>query len=323
MNHRVSGFLFWVVFLWSGCNTAAYAIESKIQFPDGNTSSRSYLYIVRERDSLYVDLYLPTDYLPTKRPLILFVHGGGFSAGTRSGNDIVNFARTFSRQGYSVGSISYRLTRKDEPTGFGCECPASDKLDTFAAAVEDINDALIFLAENAGDWNLDMQKVILAGSSAGAEAILMLAYGNFLPDVGARPYKIAGLIGLAGAITNLHSITPVSAVPTLLFHGTCDNLVPFATASHHHCAPDKPGHLILHGSQSIAQRLTELNVAHWLHVTCGGGHELAGTPLSQYLDVISEFTSAFVLEKVEEFRLTIVPGDDSSCLYGQFPVCNP
>jgi hypothetical protein len=73
---------------------------------------------------------------------------------------------------------------------------------------------------------------------------------------------------MAGAIPDLEKIYAESAVPSLLFHGTCDELVPYATAPHRHCKEGQPGDLILHGSFDIAQKLQQLNKPFWLHTTC-------------------------------------------------------
>lgn len=324
MTNRFSVYLIMLFILLTGVSTNVAAEKERFGSPVfDQTIVASFPYAIKGTDTLFVDLYAPVDDGERARPLVLFVHGGGFSSGSRASNEIVTFAQKLTSYGYAVGSISYLLLRKNEPTGFGCDCPATEKIETFTASVEDINDALYYLQNKASDWRLDMEKVILAGSSAGAEAILMMAYGNFVADQQDRPFKIAGLIGLAGAITDLNQITAERAVPTLMFHGTCDNLVPFATASHHHCAPDKPGHLILHGSLAISSRLKDFGTPHWLHTTCGGGHELAGTPLTQYFDTIAQFCFEYVLQKGGEIRHTLIAGDDSVCTFGQFSFCKP
>jgi len=324
MIHRFSVSLAVLFILLSGVKATAYSEKERFKTPVfEDTVAESFSYAVKGSDTLYIDLYTPKGDSYDSRPLILFVHGGGFSSGSRASSEIVNFAQKLSRFGYAVGSMSYRLLRKDEPTGFGCDCPANEKIETFAAAVEDINDALLYLNSRASDLRLNLEQVILAGSSAGAEAILMMAYGDFLSVEQQRPFKIAGLIGMAGAIIDIQQITTSTAVPTLMFHGTCDNLVPYAIASHHHCAPNKPGHLLLHGSLSISNRLADLGTPHWLHTTCAGGHELAGTPLTQYFDTITEFCYQYVLKKEGEIRHTLITGDDASCEFGRFSFCNP
>jgi predicted esterase len=282
----------------------------------------SYTYIVKNGENLDLDIYTPWGDPEENRPLLLYVHGGGFSGGTRNGDDIIEFCKRMAEYGYVTASISYRLTRKGKPTGFGCDCPEEEKLKTFQAAVEDIQDATFFLIQNRESFGIDPHNIILTGSSAGAEAALIAAYSppNCF-DLESGPVSYAGVISLAGAIPYLERLYDESAIPTMFFHGTCDNLVPYATAPHHYCQPSQPGYLVLHGAYTLSKKLEELNVPYWLHTTCGGKHELAGTPISQYFDEIIEFCNDFVLEKKGQTRHTIVPGNANACDYQQFDFC--
>jgi hypothetical protein len=137
------------------------------------------------------------------------------------------------------------------------------------------------------------------------------------------PVSYAGVISMAGAIPDTVKIYKESAIPSLLFHGTCDNLVPYGTAPHRYCSKDQPGYLTLFGSRPIAEKLGKLNIPCWLHTTCGGGHELAGTPMSGYFDVITKFCYDFIIRKQGQSIHTIVPGDQTKCAYEQFNFCKP
>lgn len=284
---------------------------------------QTFTYITKNGENLNIDVYLPWLDSETERPLILYVHGGGFSGGQRDDPGSVQFCQKLAAHGYVAASMSYRLTRKDQPGQFGCDCPATEKLNTFQAAVEDIQDATFFLIENRESLGIDPQKIILAGSSAGAEAILNAGFSPpncFGLDSG--PVSYAGMISMAGAIPDLEKVYEESAIPTMFFHGTCDNLVPYGTASHHYCDPQKPGHLILYGSYPISQKLDQIGVPFWLHTTCGGKHELAGTPMTQYFDVIIDFTYRFVLNNEQESIHTIVSGNAGLCDYEKFDFCD-
>jgi predicted esterase len=119
--------------------------------------------------------------------------------------------------------------------------PVSEKLATFDAAVEDIQDATFYLIQNYEYLGIDPQNIILAGSSAGAEAVLITAYSPpVCYDLPSGPVAYAGVIGMAGAIPDTSIIYEESAVPSLFFHGTDDNLVPYATAPHHYCEKTNP-----------------------------------------------------------------------------------
>lgn len=294
---------------------------SALSFDEINTET--YTYSTKDGENLKLDIYLPQYDSETERATIVYVHGGGFSTGKRDSEDIKEFCSQLAGYGYVVASISYRLTRKDKPGAFGCDCPANEKLNTFQAAVEDVQDATFFLIENREKFGINPQKIILAGSSAGAETVLNTAYQPpYCYGLISGPVSFAGVISMAGAIHNTISVYNESAVPSMLFHGTDDNLVPYATAPHHFCAEDKPGYIILHGSYTIAQKLEQLNTPYWLHTTCGGGHEMANKPMTGYFNEILEFCYNYVIKNEKEPKQTIVEGTQKNSKYRQFEFCN-
>lgn len=283
----------------------------------------TYTYSTKDGENLDLDIYLPEYDSELERATLIYVHGGGFSNGTRDQEDIVEFCNQMAGYGYVVVSMSYRLTRKDKPEGFGCDCSATDKLNTFYAAVEDIQDATFFLIENREQFAIDPQKIILAGSSAGAEAVLNTAYQPpYCYGLDSGPVSFAGVISMAGAIPDTIVLYDESAIPSMLFHGTDDNLVPYATAPHHYCDEDKPGYLILHGSKTIASKLEQLEVPYWLHTTCGGGHELADQPMTDYFDEIIDFCYTFVVKENGDRRHTIIEGTQNKEIYDTFNFCS-
>jgi acetyl esterase/lipase len=270
-----------------------------------------------------MDVYQPEMDTLRKRPLLIYLHGGGFSGGTRNSPEIKEFCKKATLHGYVVASISYQLTRKGEPTGFGCNCPLKDKLNTFISSVYDIQNAAFFLIQNRENMRIDPQKIILAGSSAGAEAVLNAAYSPpncYGLDTG--PVSYAGVIGMAGAIPDTIVIYNESAVPSMLFHGTDDNLVPYGTAPHHYCEKGAPGYLILHGSETIAKKLEKLKVPYWLHTTCGGGHELAGLPMSKYFSEMMDFCYHYVIRKDGLAKHTVINAKKQDPKYQFYNYCN-
>lgn len=258
----------------------------------------TFTYATKEGQNLDMDVYLPQADAEEKRAMLIFVHGGGFASGRRNQENIVDFCTQMSTYGYVVASISYRLTRKGKPGGFGCNCPANDKLNTFYAAVEDIQDATFFLIENRHQFAIDPQKIILAGSSAGAEAVLNTAYQPpYCYGLDSGPVSFAGVISLSGAIPDTTVLYKESVVPSLFFHGTNDRLVPYATAPHHYCDKADKGYLILHGPLTIAEKLDKLQTPYWLHTSCGAGHEIHSSPLVDYFDVLIDFCYSYVINK--------------------------
>jgi predicted esterase len=246
-------------------------------------------------DTLQLDFYTIEKNTDKNRPLIVLVHGGGFSAGNRDNPTEASFCEKIASQGFAVASISYRLTRKDK--SFGCDCPAKDKIETFVKASEDIANALIFLHSKKDDLIFDKNKSILVGSSAGGEAILNTAF--MLNDYRFDHIKkipLAAVISFSGALINSEYINEENAIPALFFHGLKDKLVPFSTAAHHYCSSDKDGYIILEGSKSISDKLKELNTSYILAYDPNGGHEWANLAY-QEIDRINYFIEEIVLNK--------------------------
>ena len=236
-------------------------------------------YAEKEGELLHLDWYAPQG--ADQKTAVLFMHGGGFSEGTRDDPRYAQFARQLAARGFGTASISYRLTMRGR--SFGCDQPAEQKIYTFRCAAEDAWDATRFLlSEVCPD-----SRIVLCGSSAGAEAVLHAAYwpDPLLPT----GFRYAGVIGMAAAVLHLDWITSESAVPSLLFHGVDDPLVPFGSASHHYCDEQQPGFLMLHGSGSIARRLEALHKPVVLIKGDSGGHGWADKPMFEYVDRILSF----------------------------------
>ena len=284
--------------------------------------SETFTYVSKDGQDLELDVYRPEFDADFERATLIYVHGGGFQGGKKDSDGIKIFCTRMAEKGYVVASISYRLTRKDKEGGFGCECPAQEKMNTFYAAMEDIQDATFFLIQNRESLGIDPQRIILAGSSAGAEAVLNTAYQPpYCYGLDSGPVSYAGVISMAGAVTDTISIYDESAIPSLFFHGTDDPLVPYASAPHHYCKKEDPGYLVLHGPQTIAQKLQQLNVPFWLHTTCGGGHELANKPMTAYFNEIVEFCFNFVINDSGESKYTVVNKKIQDPQYEQFNFC--
>ncbi len=112
-----------------------------------------------------IDLYLADSKTPT--PLVLYIHGGGFSGGdkrTIGGNTI----REFNQQGWSVAAINYRFTNVLPAPGQYLDCAR----------------ALQFIRHNAEKWNINSKLVASTGGSAGAGTSMWLAFHDDLAEAG-------------------------------------------------------------------------------------------------------------------------------------------
>lgn len=260
----------------------------------------TYTYAVKGADSLKMDVYTPKNMKKGDSfPVLLWMHGGGFVGGDRTYPSEVKLAQLAAENGYLGVFISYRLTRKGQVTGFGCDCPKSEKLLTFKNAAIDFLDAARFIYQNRTLLGADTTRIIAGGSSAGAEGMLNAVYMReyFVDDL--KPYKdikFAGVFSLAGAMVNADYITMTNALPSAFFHGTDDNLVPFGSAPHHLCAPTRVGYLMLDGSATIVEKLKKLEKAFYFYKVYGGKHELSSIPF-EHLDDVFTFFDETVFKK--------------------------
>jgi acetyl esterase/lipase len=110
---------------------------------------RTLTYASRGGADLVLDLYVPPAPVRRPAPVIVFLHGGGWSGGTRTTGP--DFKRYFAQDGFAMASIEYRLT------------PSV----TFPANVEDVRTAVRWLKANAAAQGIDGARICLWGTSAG------------------------------------------------------------------------------------------------------------------------------------------------------------
>jgi len=254
-------------------------------------------YASKDGQDLKLDIYSPREDSLTKRPFMVWMHGGGFAGGSRDNGDEVRLMKALARKGYVAVSISYRLLRKGKKTGFSCDCPREEKMRVFREAAADFMDACLYLKENAVKLGLDSDLMMIGGSSAGAEAILNAAYARdwLFDNPEYDSLQFSALLSLAGAVVDARYITEKNNIPALLFHGTDDNLVPYATAPHHYCKEEQKGYIWLDGSRTIAQRLEELGSSYLLYTFEGARHEISRIPFDQ-LGLIVKFLNEVAIE---------------------------
>ena len=262
-------------------------------------------YATKDNEDLKLDIYQPAEDTLGKRPIIVFMHGGGFAGGDRRNEAEVKFAKMAAQKGYVAVLISYRLTRKGK--SFGCDYKASGKIETFRKAAEDFLDAVNYMEDQKTEFKIDTSKIIIGGSSAGAEAILQAAYNRDLlfPEGKYPDMKFAGVFSLAGAILDARYITSKNDPPAVFFHGTADNLVPYASAAHHYCKIGDPGYIILDGARTISKKLKELKVSYMLYTFEDAKHEISGMPFDYLPQVFKFFNDVFLKggkQQIEVFK---------------------
>jgi len=248
-------------------------------------------YFKNDTLSLDLDLCLPDVKQAGKLPLVIFAHGGGFSSGKRQDGD--SLCLFLAKNGFAAASISYTLYMGNK--SFGCDGIVSEKIKAIQFGVSDLWAATAFFISNKEKFNIDTDKIFIAGSSAGAETALHAAFWDFnLMNMYPQnkfpaDFKYAGLISGSGAIMDINLINNQNKLPMMLFHGNSDAVVPYATAAHRSCKTNASGWMILFGSYSIYNHLISLNNRTRLYTYCGGGHEYAGIMFTRKPQKVVDF----------------------------------
>jgi acetyl esterase/lipase len=251
-----------------------------------------------------LDLFLPETRPESPRPLIIWIHGGGWSKGARNPGQAIHFVS----RGYIVAGIGYRFSQVAK----------------WPAQIQDCQAAIRWLRANASDYGIDRDRIGVWGSSAGGHLCNMLGTaggqntfgpvgGN--PDQSDRVQAVCSYCGpsnfrsvraqsesdtevktlvtfddwtdpysnLIGELLGKNSAAEDAASPThyvrrdplnppfLLVHGTADQHVPFAQA------------------QELADLLQKHNVKVHLHPLPGGDHKTPMYYARETLDVVQSF----------------------------------
>jgi acetyl esterase/lipase len=119
-----------------------------------------------------------------KAPLVLYVHGGGWSKGDKKASGRSPAPGHFTGQGYAYASINYRLVPQ--------------------ASVEqqagDVASALKALLARADELGIDRGRVVLMGHSAGAHLVALVGTdARYLKDAGLSLADVDGVIPNDGA----------------------------------------------------------------------------------------------------------------------------
>lgn len=220
--------------------------------------------------ALRLDLYRPAGDTQTGRPALVWVHGGGFTGGSKTNTVPVDVARSFARLGYVVVSIDYRLLAPG-----GCVADRSQPACLTAAleAQHDAQAAVRWLRANASAYGVDPTRIGVGGESAGG--ITATLVGLHSEDTGSSgnpsfPSTVGGFVSVAGGLPDGLFASPGDAFG-LLFHGTADNVV----------SPS--------WSVATAAKLLQAGGPAWLQQQEGAGHVPWGQYRTLYLEQANYF----------------------------------
>ncbi|MDF1860391.1 MAG: CocE/NonD family hydrolase [Verrucomicrobiales bacterium] len=199
---------------------------------------------------LEMHLFHPEGHDPARdrRPAFLFIHGGGWAGGEPL--RFYSFARHFADLGMVTASIQYRLWDR------------SGKGNTVFDCVKDGRSAVRYLRENAAALGIDPDKIAISGGSAGGHVAVSAALFDEVNEstdnleISCRPDLMVLLnpvidtsdagYGKVRIGERWKELSPVHHVksglpPTIIFHPTGDQVVPYLGSKQFHEASLKLG----------------------------------------------------------------------------------
>ena len=210
-------------------DTGNLRVEKDIVFGKGGTMD------------LTLDVYQPPAGVTPKRMAIIHLFGGGFFTGNKNAGYIINDAKALGARGYTNISANYRLQTQG----------------SWPAQIHDVKAAVRWTRANATRLDIDPNRIVVAGYSAGGMLSLMAAGTN-----GRKEFEGEG--GNAGVSSDVnassasirwrarrqraacsrrvrrrprtsprHRRRPTSATtfaPTIFIHGTKDGTIPVASS---------------------------------------------------------------------------------------------
>ena len=187
---------------------------------------------------LTLDWFEPHGDSSSSRPVVVWIHGGGFRVGTKAATTEV--ADAYARRGYVTLSINYRLdpgNRCQDVQDGKITDPAQQDLErarcerAIIAAQHDAQGAIRWARGNAAALGIDRARIAVAGFSAGAVTAVHVAQRSEDPgDVGdhdGRGSTVRAGLAASGCNYDPDSIAAGDA-PVFLLASENDGAVPFS-----------------------------------------------------------------------------------------------
>ena len=210
--------------------------------------------------ALTLDMYLPTDSENgQKRPVVVFLHGGGWKVGDKS--EVEDYVDLYTSAGYAVASVNYRLSG----------------VARFPAQIFDAKTAVRWVRANAGKYGLDPHQIGVLGLSAGGHLAALLGTSEGVktledrsegsPDESSRVQAVVDVSGPIDLTIPTHSLVGKISVDGL-FGGTAQQkpeLARMANPALYTTSDDAPTLLIYGDKDDLVLPVNATLLADALH----------------------------------------------------------
>ncbi len=274
----------------SETNDRAAAAPSTVpSLPQGAVAHCDLEYASADGYRLLLDLFLPNSQAPA--PVVVWIHGGGWSAGDKNDSPAVYLVA----EGFAVASIEYRLSGTKP----------------FPAHIHDCKAAVRWLGANSGRYNLDGNRIGVWGASAGGHLVALLGTSGGVAELEG---DVGGNLGHSSRVQAVCNVCGVSDVTALAQAWRDTKWMPYMDAflggpieqfAHKAVAASPlayslkgaPPFFIVHGDQDdivpvdqsiqLHAALQKAGVDSTLEIIQGAGHGGLGSP--RMADRISDF----------------------------------
>ena len=265
--------------------------------PPGIKALRDIEYVPGGGRSRSLDVYLP-EKADAPLPLVVWVHGGGWSAGNKDGNQALRLMEA----GFATASINYRLSQEA----------------IFPAQIEDCKAAIRFLRGHAKEYNIDPNRIGVWGSSAGGHLVALVGTSGDVKQLEGKdgdlsvsssvqavcdwygPTDLGQMGAQSGPESKMDHNAPNSPESRLLGGPVQDKLDVVKVANPiTYVSKDDPAFLIMHGdrdplvplaqSKLLDAALKAAGVESTLYVVEGGGHGGPGFDKPEAVQMIRDF----------------------------------
>jgi acetyl esterase/lipase len=256
--------------LLAGVSFAQQPSEATPPSPPGVAVFKNLAYVPGGKEHQKLDLYVPIDG-EGPFPLIMWIHGGAWEYGSKEGC----IARPWARKGFVVASINYRLSQEAK----------------FPAQIEDCKAAVRWLRAHAREFQIDRDRVIAWGDSAGGHLAALLGtagdVAEWEPGPPAESSRVQAVIDWYGRADLSRVCTDPAMAEHAVAHllggsGPKVSVIARKASPITYVSKDDPPFLIMHGdvdttvpvqqSEALAEALKKAEVPVILVVLKGVGH---------------------------------------------------
>ncbi|WP_372807659.1 prolyl oligopeptidase family serine peptidase [Pontiella sp.] len=167
---------------------AGVACRGEIEWAGETVADVAYKQVGKQR--LAMDIYMPPSGKSEAAPVLYYVHGGGWAAGSKDKGGLPLMRPVFlqvAEKGVVCVSINYRLFNKNNGVRMR-DC------------VTDAMDGLRFLKKNAAQYGIDPDRIVVWGDSAGGQLAQMLALADpkvFVGDPVLAAFDVRPIAGIS------------------------------------------------------------------------------------------------------------------------------